>query len=124
MLVELSKVLKETCRNIDLVGRFGGEEFCIIFPGTDDESAEIIGERVVNAVRHHRFQNNLTVTVSMGIAVLPAENKMRAWTPLIKEADAALYKAKASGRNQFCMSSAASPRRVDGVVSGVAESAD
>lgn len=124
VLVELSKVLKETCRNIDLVARFGGEEFCIIFPGAGDESAEIIGERVVNAVRHHRFQNNLTVTVSMGIAVLPAENKMRAWTPLIKEADAALYKAKASGRNQFCMSSAAPTRMVDGVFSGAVESAD
>lgn len=109
VLVELSQVLKKNCRDIDLVGRYGGEEYCIIFPGVDYAGAEIIGEKLVNLVRQHGFQDNLCVTISVGISVLPAGNKLRGWTELMREADAALYRAKELGRNRFCISSIACP---------------
>lgn len=108
VLVDLSQVLKKNCRDIDLVGRYGGEEYCIIFPGVDYGGAEIIGEKLVNVVRQHCFQDKLCVTISVGISVLPAENQLRGWTALIREADAALYRAKELGRNRFCISCAPS----------------
>ncbi|MGZ3252826.1 MAG: GGDEF domain-containing protein, partial [Burkholderiaceae bacterium] len=102
-LVEIAQLLKKTCRNIDLVGRYGGEEFCIIFPGVGHENATIVGERLLNAVRQYRFQNQYQMTVSVGLASLPENPKDRSWANLINRADAALYKAKDFGRDQFCI---------------------
>ncbi|HEY8100232.1 MAG TPA: GGDEF domain-containing protein [Burkholderiaceae bacterium] len=102
-LVEIAQLLKKTCRNIDLVGRYGGEEFCIIFPGVGQENATTVGERLLNAVRQYRFENQYQMTVSIGFASLSENPKNRSWTNLINRADAALYKAKDFGRNQFCI---------------------
>jgi diguanylate cyclase (GGDEF)-like protein len=102
-LVEIAQLLKKTCRNIDLVGRYGGEEFCIIFPGVGQENVTTVGERLLNAVRQYRFQNQYQMTVSVGLASLPENPKDRSWTNLINRADAALYKAKDFGRDQFCI---------------------
>jgi len=102
-LIEIAQLLTKTCRNIDLVGRYGGEEFCIIFPGVGQENATIVGERLLNAVRQYRFQNQYQMTVSVGLASLPENPKDRSWANLINRADAALYKAKDFGRDQFCI---------------------
>lgn len=102
-LVEIAQLLKNTCRNIDLVGRYGGEEFCIIFPGVDHENAMIVGDRLLNAVRQFRFHNQYQMTVSVGLASLPENPKDRSWTNLINRADAALYKAKDFGRDRYCI---------------------
>jgi diguanylate cyclase (GGDEF)-like protein len=100
-LTEIALLLKKTCRNIDLVGRYGGEEFCIIFPGVDQENALTVGDRLLNAVRQYRFQNQYQMTVSIGLASLPENPQDRTWKDLINRADAALYKAKDFGRDQF-----------------------
>jgi diguanylate cyclase (GGDEF)-like protein len=102
-LVEIAQLLKNTCRTIDLVGRYGGEEFCIVFPGVEHENAPAVGERILNAVREYRFQNQYPMTVSIGLASLPENTKDRSWSNLINRADAALYKAKDLGRNQYCI---------------------
>jgi diguanylate cyclase (GGDEF)-like protein len=103
VLTEVAQLLRKTCRNIDLVGRYGGEEFCIVLPGVDLRNAPAVGERLLNAVREYRFENQYPMTVSIGLASLPENTNDRSWTNLINRADAALYKAKESGRNQFCI---------------------
>jgi diguanylate cyclase (GGDEF)-like protein len=100
-LTEIALLLKKTCRNIDLVGRYGGEEFCIIFPGVGQENALTVGDRLLNAVRQYRFQNQYQMTVSIGLASLPENPQDRTWKDLINRADAALYKAKDFGRDQY-----------------------
>jgi diguanylate cyclase (GGDEF)-like protein len=104
VITELAQMLEQTCRNIDLVGRYGGEEFCIVFPGVDETNAAIIGDRLVNTVREHTFGIGLPVTISVGMAVLPGDDDHRAWAGLMHRADAELYKAKESGRNRFSLS--------------------
>jgi diguanylate cyclase (GGDEF)-like protein len=114
VLVEIAQLLKKSCRNIDLVGRYGGEEFCIVFSGMDSAESAIVGERLVATVRQYRFRNQYPVTVSAGFAALPADETDRLWSALISRADAELYKAKNLGRNRFCISdSGIAPNAID-----------
>ena len=93
-------------RNCDLAGRFGGEEFVMLLPQTRAPDAFRIAERV----RAHIAQlpiatpsgEPVTVTVSIGVAALDAGSS-RQLTDLLAAADAALYRAKASGRDQVQM---------------------
>jgi diguanylate cyclase (GGDEF)-like protein len=103
VLADVAQLLRGVCRNIDLVGRYGGEEFCLIFPGAGPESAAILGERLLGAVRQYRFRDRHPVTVSVGFASLPDAGGDRSWARLIHRADVALYEAKELGRNRFCI---------------------
>ena len=101
VLKGVSKIIKETLRDIDIPARYGGEEFAIVLPGTDGPGAKIIAERLRNAVREKSFtadDKNFNVSISMGIAVSPADAKRK--EDLIEKADQALYHAKHNGRNQ------------------------
>ncbi len=103
VLCELAQVIKMTCRDVDLVGRYGGEEFCIILPGVSAENVSLVGERLVRAVRQYRFCIQDPVSVSVGLAVLAPGDDDRSWTNLIKRADDQLYRAKELGRDRFCI---------------------
>jgi diguanylate cyclase (GGDEF)-like protein len=105
VLAGIAQILVQTCRRIDLSGRYGGEEFCIIFPGIGAQQAVAAGTRLLDAVRGERFGNVGTVTVSIGIAELPADPAHRQWNVLMKAADEALYAAKARGRDRICLAS-------------------
>lgn len=92
-------------RPTDLLTRFGGEEFAIVLGGTDATGARNIAEQAVanvNSLRipHRSSPTSSQLTVSVGVATLTVEVGMQE-TELIKAADAALYKAKAGGRNQI-----------------------
>jgi diguanylate cyclase (GGDEF)-like protein len=100
VITEVAQVLKQACRSIDLVGRYGGEEFCIVFPGVDRDNMTDVGKRLIDTVRQHRFRGDLTVTVSVGLAALSRDDSDRSWADLIRRADNELYKAKGAGRNQ------------------------
>lgn len=102
VLAEVAAILQKTCRSIDLVGRYGGEEFLVILPGVDLNGAALIGQRLINAVRDYRFLGQHTVTISAGLAILPLDGNC-SWAQLIRRADAALYEAKDMGRNRFCV---------------------
>lgn len=100
VLVTLAQLLGESCRAVDLVGRYGGEEFVIVLPGVDRDSAEIVGSKLLEAVSNHRFQHCESLTVSIGLAVLPAAGPHEvSWRTMVNRADTALYAAKAAGRN-------------------------
>ena len=103
VLAELAQLLGHTCRSVDLVGRLGGEEFCMIFPGVGTTGAARVGERLLAAVGGYRFRNEYPVTLSLGFASLPDSGDDQTWADLIHRADAALYLAKQAGRNRFCI---------------------
>jgi diguanylate cyclase (GGDEF)-like protein len=103
VITEIGHLLKDSCRNIDIVGRYGGEEFCIIFPGMDQEGVTMLAERMLAAVRRYRFRGELPVTLSMGFTVLPPEAEERSWTVLMQHADKLLYQAKSEGRDRYCI---------------------
>ncbi len=117
VLSEMAHVLQDVCRTVDLVGRYGGEEFCIVFPAAGHDCVALLGERLLAAVRQYRVGGRHPITVSAGFASLPDRIGDRSWSNLIHRADMALYQAKALGRDRFCVaapdpvhSDAASPR--------------
>ena len=106
VLAGIAAVLREHCRESDLLGRYGGEEFCAVFPGLTQLEADRIGERLVDAVREHAFDHGQAVTISAGLVVLQP-GQVQNWDALVNRADIALYRAKAEGRNAFRMAQAA-----------------
>ena len=101
VLREVSKVIMDTIRNIDIPARYGGEEFAIILPGADADGAKIIAERLRKAIMEKTFSGDgrsFQVTISIGIATSPSDAKSK--EELIEKADQALYHAKHNGRNQ------------------------
>lgn len=104
ILRDLSKTIQENMRQIDLLGRYGGEEFSVILSETDKEAASFAAERIRKAVEEKHikvYDEELKVTVSIGVSTYPADAKdMKA---LIDKADTALYRAKQAGRNKVCL---------------------
>jgi diguanylate cyclase (GGDEF)-like protein len=99
VLVALARLLGESCRAVDLVGRYGGEEFVIVLPGVDRDSVDVVGGKLLEVVANHRFAHCEKLTVSIGLAVLSPGPDQASWRSLIHHADMALYAAKAAGRN-------------------------
>ncbi|MFH1678113.1 MAG: diguanylate cyclase [Candidatus Omnitrophota bacterium] len=95
LLKGIAKVLKNSVRAVDMVCRYGGEEFVVILPQTDKSGAKIIAERM-------RVQVSLyfPTTISIGIASFPDDAKET--EQLIEKADNALYQAKRDGKNKWC----------------------
>lgn len=102
VLRQISRLLERRLRGGDLLGRYGGEEFCVVAPDTDAEGAvklaESLRETVADGVLSTE-SGKLTVTVSIGVAFSVADGG-RQLKDLLAEADVALYSAKKGGRNQ------------------------
>ena len=102
-LRSVAQAIASICRTGDLVARYGGEEFVIIAPGTDAPQAVQLAQRACDTVRAmampHPLEHAAVVTVSCGVAVMvpSPDSTLEA---LLGYADAALYQAKARGRNQ------------------------
>jgi diguanylate cyclase (GGDEF)-like protein len=90
-------------RGADQLGRMGGEEFVLLLPETSLEDAMLVAERIRKAAQ--ALEKPCPVTVSMGVAHLASTDF--GIDPLLERADAALYRAKARGRNQVGREAAA-----------------
>jgi diguanylate cyclase (GGDEF)-like protein len=100
VLKEISEIIQENVREIDIVGRFGGEEFCVVLPDTEHEGARVVAERIRKSAEKRTikaYDNTLGVTLSIGIAIYPYDGKFV--EELMDKADWALYRAKSQGRN-------------------------
>jgi diguanylate cyclase (GGDEF)-like protein len=104
ILKEVAKIIKDSLRQIDLVCRYGGEEFSIILTETDRSGAMFAAERIRQSVENRRiraYDEELSVTISVGISVFPSHG--RDTNELLDKADQALYQAKQAGRNKVCV---------------------
>ena len=104
VLKELGQILKKNTRLFDVVGRIGGEEFCILlFDCSKDQTFEI-ARGINKAVQNHKFKIGdnefINITVSIGVAIYPDTTSNI--EDIKEKADMALYKAKHSGRNKVC----------------------
>ncbi len=102
VLADVARTLADNLRPTDLVARFGGEEFVVVFPGTGLADAAMVADRVREAVATREFAvpggpELPRVTISMGVAQLEAEQTVPSF---LKVADAAMYRAKRAGRNR------------------------
>ena len=101
VISEVARRLLRSAREMDVVGRFGGEEFIMLLPETGTEGAEILAERIRKAVSQATFRSGgrtFSVTTSIGLAC-SVDCEEQSVEALIKAADKALYIAKGSGRN-------------------------
>jgi len=99
LLRELAQILSKQVRGMDLIAKYGGDEFTAILPQTPRGGARAVAERLRASVAEHTFPNvkNGEITISLGLAMFP-EDGIQAGS-LIGAADAALYAAKQRGRN-------------------------
>src|ERR1700722_10213112 len=103
VLQATARILRGNTRETDLIGRFGGEEFVVILPATDAETARSICERMVMAFRntgHVVGSDHAKVTISIGCATHGAQTPFANVADFVKAAGQALYTAKLRGRNR------------------------
>ena len=99
------KIVKDTLRSMDVIARFGGEEFLILMPETTVEAAASTMTRLQRELTRQYFlheNEKLLITFSAGVALrLPNEDQ----TALIRRADRAMYQAKQAGKNRVVVAS-------------------
>jgi diguanylate cyclase (GGDEF)-like protein len=102
LLVHLCDICQKEIRDIDLLARFGGEEFIILLPDCNSNGANEIAVRIKNSLKHNNLKVNgkkIPVTVSMGITSASIAHK--SFEELVNSADKAMYFAKDNGRNRI-----------------------
>lgn len=97
ILVELVAVVTARVRHVDLLARWGGEEFMILLPQTDATTGRLLAERLCHDVEQHDFGEPKHLTISIGLTSLQGGDSLASIT---KRVDDALYQAKAEGRNR------------------------
>jgi len=112
-LKEVARLIQDSLRNVDIVGRYGGEEFLAILPGTQEDAALRTAERLRASIEklpiHLPSESDaIHVTASFGVATCRGGNPASA-SELIRRADTALYEAKQQGRNRVLCREAPGP---------------
>jgi len=102
VLAKVASIAQECCRKVDIVSRYGGEEFVVILPHTDHEGALFLAEKIRSAIETTQFDYDhhvIKVTLSCGVSTYGLKP---AYAPeeIIAQADHCLYRAKESGRNK------------------------
>ncbi|MBI3600804.1 MAG: diguanylate cyclase, partial [Nitrospinae bacterium] len=116
VLIEFSRILNNSVRNIDFAARYGGEEFVAILPQVDIGGAANVAERFRKNIESHNFPGSakpLRVTASIGVASYPAgdiQNEME----LLKASDTALYRAKNTGKNRVVVHTSTGEKPIGG----------
>lgn len=96
ILVEVSNTILQTLRNVDIVGRWGGEEFVMLIPTVELTMAVVIANNIRIAIEKKNIDTANSVTVSIGVTEIKEKDTLQR---ALKRADNALYEAKESGRN-------------------------
>ena len=103
LLINLVILCQKQLRNVDILGRYGGEEFIVLMSETSAEGAMLVSERLrgkIEKMEVNTSEGSLSITVSMGLASLDRGfDESHTLDTMIKSADAALYAAKEAGRN-------------------------
>lgn len=99
ILCRVAALLRDNIRQKDILARFGGEEFIILFQSIDEASSYHLVERLRSKIENQLFINNIKVTASFGVACIASEEHLM---NALEMADQRLYSAKNSGRNQIC----------------------
>jgi diguanylate cyclase (GGDEF)-like protein len=103
VLKNIASRFKNSIREVDMIGRYGGEEFCVVLPETPKKLAVSVAERLRKSIASKKikaFDENIEVTVSVGVSTYPGDGD--SVNAIIEKADTALYKAKRKGRNRVC----------------------
>lgn len=104
VLKSLSRIINEPLKDLKpIVSRFGGEEFCIILPGTDKKRGSALAVKLCKTIEKEKIilrRIQTHITVSIGLASFPDDSKDP--DDLIRKADSCLYEAKRKGRNRVC----------------------
>lgn len=103
-LRRVASVITECARNADIVARFGGEEFVVVLPQTDPDSAAVFAERTRAALESEQLVidgNEIALTMSLGVAGILATGGITDTEKMMKTADKAMYEAKRGGRNRY-----------------------
>ena len=102
-LVKISETLREMTRQSDFASRYGGEEFVLILPETDQESAIQVASKIHAAIRSSSFGTGsrpFTLTISVGVS--SSSTKIYStWREMVDDADRALYLAKNTGKDRI-----------------------
>ena len=101
ILKHISKIITQSKRSIDFVARYGGEEFSVILLETGLDEAIALAERIRKNIESSRTRyNDHTYSVTISIGIAEYKRQMKNPEELISQADQALYRAKAEGRNR------------------------
>jgi diguanylate cyclase (GGDEF)-like protein len=117
-LVAIGEILRSAIRESDFAGRYGGDEFCVVLPQTDEAGARVVGQRIIDALKKRTIPGDtgdLSLTVSIGLSILepqafeaseirppvPPEYFEKVGSDVLHNADEALYRSKRNGGNQM-----------------------
>ena len=103
VLRKVGRYIENSVRGIDLAFRYGGEEFTVILPEARLDDAYKVAERIRKTIESRTSSRAMPITVSLGVGNWPNDGVMK--EEVIGMADAALYRAKQTGRNRTCLSS-------------------
>jgi len=103
ILRKIGELIRSSIRSMDVAFRYGGEEFTVILPEARLDDACKVAERIRKAIETKASSKPIPATVSLGVASWPSDGVMR--EEIVGCADAALYRAKQTGRNRTCLSS-------------------
>ncbi|MDP2227524.1 MAG: GGDEF domain-containing protein [Moraxellaceae bacterium] len=109
VLKAAARTLQDGLREIDHIGRYGGEEFLVLLPFCDADTAMIIAERCRRAIANLKAEHNgqiVPVTTSIGVSAMAASAPVASIDALSAAADKALYEAKSAGRNRIVFGTA------------------
>lgn len=98
VLIRLAQVIKETIRETDTFGRWGGEEFIIVCPNTNKDMALEVAKKVFSSIHSHNFPLQIKVTVSLGLSEFTHIHTLES---VLVEIDKKMYRAKQMGRNRI-----------------------
>lgn len=109
VITEVARIARNTVRKGDYLGRWGGEEFILLCPSATSAAVAALAEKIRSTIAAHGFQlrgKAVSITVSIGVALVEEDES---FNETLKRADAALYQAKALGRDRIIPSDAGQP---------------